>query len=116
MLETEICEAISSKNLIQFTYSGSARVVEPHLFGIGKNGVATLSAWQRGGASGEGWRGFHINKISAFELLDEHFEEVRPDAQLLRRALLQILAGGPQEARQGTGSNGRRKERNRPGT
>ena len=91
MLETEICEAISSKNLIQFTYSGSARVVEPHLFGIGKKGVATLSAWQRGGASGEGWRGFHINKISAFELLDEHFEEVRPGYNPLDTTMTRII-------------------------
>ncbi|CAN7686592.1 WYL domain-containing protein [Phyllobacterium sp. LjRoot231] len=72
-----ICEAIRQRKLIRFTYDDHVRTVEPHLAGYDSNRDLTLSAWQLSGGNGEGWRAFHISKITALTITGHSFEGTR---------------------------------------
>jgi len=76
--EKLIEQAIRERRNITFLYSGDMRKVEPHLLGITLKNVLTLSGWQTEGPRGDGWRGYHVNKISDLKILDENFHNVRP--------------------------------------
>ena len=61
MFDADFRRAIAEKRLIQLSYKGKLRVVEPHDYGIYK-GVARLFVYQVRGAStaqgreGRGWK------------------------------------------------------------
>lgn len=73
-----ICEAIAKRSCISFFYTGSQRTAEPHIVGYDHAGDVTLSAWQISGGSGEGWRDFHVSKISGIALIGTPFSGPRP--------------------------------------
>ena len=74
-------QAITSKKIIEFTYKGHPRVIEPHVLGI-KAGVTQVLGYQVGGSSKSGgipeWRRFDLPEILALELSDESFLGPRP--------------------------------------
>jgi hypothetical protein len=72
-----ICEAIKEKRIVNFTYEGKLRSVEPFLLGMSTKDVLTLSGWQLSGGSGVGWRDFHRGKMSNVTLTPQHFSGVR---------------------------------------
>jgi hypothetical protein len=76
-----IREAISRKLLIEFTYEGGNRVVEPHVYGQ-KDGTEQLLAFQvQGDGSSDElpeWRRFDIGKMSNLKLTNDHFTGRRP--------------------------------------
>jgi predicted DNA-binding transcriptional regulator YafY len=70
-----IFSAVENKRLIQFTYKGNERIVEPHDYGI-QNGIARLLSWQVGGQSSgrlPGWRWFDVSNMQDLEMLDKSF-------------------------------------------
>ncbi len=60
-----IANAIRERHLLRITYKGESREVEPHLYGRQTSGKDALSAWQRSGGSGVGFRLFHLADLSA---------------------------------------------------
>ena len=70
--------AIGMRSIIEFTYDGSRREAEPHLVGYDADGDATLSAWQLSGGSGQGWRDFHLDKLSGLSITRQTFLRARP--------------------------------------
>ncbi len=60
-----ITNAIRERRLLRITYKGESREVEPHIYGRQTSGKDALSAWQRSGGSGVGFRLFHLADLSA---------------------------------------------------
>lgn len=77
--ESVVREAIRDRRLVRFRYKTTMRVVEPHLLGYDGQGHLTLSAWQRSGGSGVGWRDFHLAKVNGIAVTDQSFSGPRPD-------------------------------------
>ena len=78
MIDGPICDAIARKRILTFTYRGRPRRVEPHLLGYYHSGDLTLSAWQLSGGSGQGWRDFHVSKLSDIAIAEATFARARP--------------------------------------
>ena len=76
-MRAAICDAIQNRNVLSFRYKGSIRTVEPHLLGYDSDGDLTLSAWQLSGGSGQGWRDFHVSKLSALSIAGATFDRAR---------------------------------------
>lgn len=73
-----IKRAIEERRLFSFIYDGRRREVEPHLLGYDRDGDLTLSAWQIAGETGEGWRDFHVAKLSGAAIGLTTFAGLRP--------------------------------------
>lgn len=86
MSQTTLCEAITSKHVVQFYYdskkSPGIRVVEPHMVAYNQKNNLILSGWFLGGetgsAEGPGWREYLLDKISSLSVLQETFSPPRP--------------------------------------
>lgn len=80
-MEQEIKQAILNKVLIQFSYSGHPRLIEPHVLGI-SGGVLQVLGYQVGGTSSSGgipgWRRFDLPKISGLHVTTDTFSGKRP--------------------------------------
>lgn len=74
---SQICDAIRDRRVINFYYKGRTRTVEPHLVGYDRDGDLTLSAWQLSGGSGQGWRDFHVSKLSGLSITQQTFVGAR---------------------------------------
>lgn len=75
-LDKTICKAINEKRILQFSYQGHRRLVEPHTYGIDHLGHKALSAYQVGGTSTSGvlgWKLFHTDKITSLSVLQDEF-------------------------------------------
>jgi len=74
-------EAIQNKKIIQFSYKGELRIVEPYAYGVSSKSNDILRAYQvEGGSSSSndlGWRLFTVNKIENLITLDDKFEPTR---------------------------------------
>ncbi len=71
--EEIICHAIKERIVIQFSYDGNIRIVEPFTLGYHKDtGNLVLSAYRVGGFSKSNseppWRLFVVNEISGLSL------------------------------------------------
>ncbi|MBE0427410.1 MAG: hypothetical protein IBX72_12310 [Nitrospirae bacterium] len=83
-MNNTICEAIASKNIVEFYYNGGIRIAEPHCYGIHKNtGNEVLCAYQIRGFSESGnlpgWRLFDVADVSALKITGEQFLSPRPN-------------------------------------
>lgn len=82
MRNQDICDAIQNQNIIEFTYDGLHRVVEPHCHGLTQTGNSALRGYQIGGQSTNGnlpnWRMFKLTKASNIRVLTETFPGPRP--------------------------------------
>jgi hypothetical protein len=70
--------AIACRRLVQLTYDGRVRVLEPHDYGIHKSAPRLLAYQVRGGSAhanngGRGWKLLTVSKIESFVVLDEMF-------------------------------------------
>ena len=74
----QICDAVRDRRIISFSYKGTIRTVEPHLVGHDSDGDLTLSAWQLSGGSGQGFRDFHVRKLSGLTITQRSFAGPRP--------------------------------------
>lgn len=72
-----ICSAIRSKQMLQFNYEDSTRVVEPYCYGQSKAGNEVLRAYQIKGHSKSGnpvgWKLFRASKMENIMVTDEYF-------------------------------------------
>lgn len=75
-MDQVIKQAIASKKLIEFLYSGHHRIVEPHVLGV-VGGVTEFLGYQTGGGSNSGripeWRRFVLSKMSGLKVRQEVF-------------------------------------------
>lgn len=75
-MKTEICNSIRSQNLIEFSYDGGNRIVEPHCYGITTAGNEGLRAYQVEGFSSSGkmgWKMFDLSQAKNLVILDTKF-------------------------------------------
>ena len=83
-MNTQICQAIASKNVIEFRYKGKwIRLFEPHTYGIHKDtNNEVLSGYQLGGFSESGnlpdWRLFRVSEITSLTITQDKFLSPRP--------------------------------------
>ncbi|HXH17767.1 MAG TPA: WYL domain-containing protein [Chitinophagales bacterium] len=78
----EICNAIHNKKLLQFSYEGSVREVEPHSYGITSRGRECVNAFQvseNGSHRKFGWRMFDLRKMDSLTVLEKTFSKPRAD-------------------------------------
>ncbi len=80
-MNSMICSAIRSKQVIRLYYRGGFRMIEPFCYGAGTAGSELLRAYQTGGysesGSPAGWKLIQVSEISDLTLTDEHFEGTR---------------------------------------
>lgn len=76
-----IINAIENRQLLEFSYKGHLRIVEPHTFGVFQNGNEILVSFQIDGTSDSGgvpdWRPFTFSKIQNLKVLNDHFSGTR---------------------------------------
>lgn len=79
-MDALIHQAISNKRVIQFSYGGHSRIVEPHILGI-KDGTMQILGYQIGGTSSQGglpeWRRFSLPNMRMLELHTDSFHGAR---------------------------------------
>lgn len=84
-IDEQLRFAIANKRLIEVTYSGAPRVVEPHDYGVIKE-VTRLLAYQhrQNGVSGRrvlsGWRLLDVSRIEKCDVLSTTFQGSRGGA------------------------------------
>ncbi len=87
--------AITQRRVLEFTYHGYPRRVEPHALGRVTDDRPALLAWQvAGGSRSEpppGWRTFVVAEIESLRLVTEKFTP-RPDYRPARAKLKDISA------------------------
>lgn len=81
-MNTAICNAISNRSVILFTYDGGERRAEPHAHGTSTAGNEVVRGYQVGGASqsGEsvGWKLYSVSKITNLSETGDVFSDNRP--------------------------------------
>lgn len=81
-MKQTIIDAIENRNLLEFSYNGHSRIVEPHTFGVSSKGNDSLSGYQVGGTSDQGivpnWKLFTVSKIVGLKKSDKTFSGTRP--------------------------------------
>jgi hypothetical protein len=82
-MNTLICLAIQERRLIDFSYAGGFRKVEPYVHGTSEQANEVLSGFQVAGhsASGRsiGWKMFEVEKMEHLTILPETFAVSRSD-------------------------------------
>jgi WYL domain-containing protein len=67
-MNVAFCDAIRARRLVRFAYGGYERVIEPHAYGITRDGHELLTGWLVSGwsasAPGQGWLTYRIDQIS----------------------------------------------------
>lgn len=74
-----ICGAITRQRVLAFTYKGADRTAEPYILGADRRGTLFLSAVQRTGGSGHGFRSFPLEGLSRLNVTDRKFFGNHPD-------------------------------------
>ena len=77
-----VCDAVSKRLRLSFTYLGQHRVVEPHVCGRTEAGEDLMLAYIVAGHSSSGpvpgWRNYRLSELRDVEILREGFEGPRP--------------------------------------
>lgn len=87
-----VCDAIRNMAVLEFTYDGKKRRVEPHIIGYDGDGDLKLSAWQLSGGTAPGWRLFLVSSAAGLATTGERFALARPGYNPHDRAFRQVLA------------------------
>ena len=78
-----ICDAIHHRCLLEFTYQGHHRIVEPHAYGLNRTGNEVMRCYQTGGTSRSGkvpaWRLMRVDQIKSLTVTGEHFVGGHPE-------------------------------------
>lgn len=94
-MDKQIVQAVVNRQLLQFFYDGGERVVEVHCYGQTSKGNDAIRAFQVRGYSSSGqlgWRIFTLAKASSLELLEETFDNPRPDYKTGDKGMTLIYA------------------------
>jgi len=82
ILNTAICQAIKKKRVIQFTYTGELRIVEPQCHGMSTAGKEVMRGFQTGGSSRSSRsiaeKLFEVSKISELSETGDTFSRPGP--------------------------------------
>ena len=88
--------AIDNRRVVQFTYDGHRRVVEPFLLGVTTAGNPALRGFQTAGTSNSGtvpaWHLFSLSKIESIEVTRSEFEGARALYKPFDKAMSRICA------------------------
>lgn len=85
MIDRQLRTAIAGRRLLQLTYNGKSRVVEPHDYGA-KSGRDRLLVYQlrvagqADGAKARGWRLLDVSDIRNCDVLEQTFAGSRGDS------------------------------------
>src|SRR5436190_21426446 len=94
-----IIDAIRNRNVVEFSYNGQVRIVEPQTYGVSKTGQPTLRGYQRAGGSISGYtrglRLFELGKISKLRQTAERFIQAHPEHNPNDSAMSKIIASLP---------------------
>jgi hypothetical protein len=92
----DLTDAILTRHLVRLNYDGYGRVVEPHAYGLTKDGQHILLAWQISGGSVHnepvGWKMLRLDETRGLQVLGETFPGPRPDYKRGNRAMWQIYS------------------------
>lgn len=84
-------EAVRQKQRINLNYDPGERLVEPHAFGLTKDGNYVVRAYQTQGASKRGehhdWKFFRVDRMTNAAPSGEHFGGPRPGYKRGDRAM-----------------------------
>jgi hypothetical protein len=72
--------AIRNRSVVHLRYNWGHRVVEPHVYGLSKDGHELLRAFQTGGQSESkafGWKLFRVDEIQELHVPGERFARPR---------------------------------------
>lgn len=75
-MNNQIIEAIENQNIIEFSYDGELRIVEPHCYGKTTAGNEGLRAYQIDGFSSSGkmgWKMYDLGKADDIEVSNDTF-------------------------------------------
>ncbi len=92
-MNTQICNAIRNRKLVEFYYNGGNRIVEPHCHGVTTAGNEALRAYQVDGYSESGnmgWKMFVLDNASNVNVLEETFNGPRSDYKKGDRGMSEI--------------------------
>lgn len=76
-----LCSATRSKHVVDFTYDGHERRVEPYVVWKDSKDEWQLGGWSVGfskSGTEPPWRDYALNKITAVSITDESFDGNRP--------------------------------------
>lgn len=92
-----IVAAIAERRLLKLAYSAGNRIVEPHVYGIGRDGRALLRCYQVGGESLSreryGWKLLRGKAIQNVEVLDVSFvprADYNPEDRAIKHLYAQV--------------------------
>lgn len=82
-MDAAICAAIRDRAILEFSYNGGTRTVEPYCHGISRAGNELLRAYQISGYSSSGksagWKLFDVSKINGLRQTGATFSSNRPE-------------------------------------
>ncbi|QJR11817.1 hypothetical protein DSM104443_02900 [Usitatibacter rugosus] len=91
-----IADAIRDKRILRFSYGGSLRRVEPHVYGTDRLGQELLLAWQLGGGSESGtsvgWKTFRVPEMVAVTVTTDSFPGPRPAYKHGEHVMTKVIA------------------------
>lgn len=76
-----ICNAIKSKQRLQFEYNNKTRVVEPQCYGVGAKGNELLRGYEVEGSIEKTNKLYDLAKVNFLRLLDKNFTSPGPAYQ-----------------------------------
>lgn len=95
-LQLQLAAAINEQRLVDLTYDGFHRRVEPHCLGRDNEGQLKLRCWQTQGGSARdprpGWRLLFLSDIRLATVIDEAFDGPREGYKRGDREMREILA------------------------
>ncbi len=81
-MNTTICDAIRVGEIIEFTYEGAIRIVEPFIYGADEKGVSFLKGYQIGGFNRVNdnsytWDTYKVDQMSTIKFIGKKFHDKR---------------------------------------
>ena len=80
-VKQQLIAAIRNRSVVHLRYDWGHRVVEPHVYGLNKDGHELLRAFQTGGHSESkvsfGWKLFRVDEIQKLQLPGKRFKKPR---------------------------------------
>lgn len=93
-MRSTLCNAISNRNIVEFSYQNKYRKVEPHKVGKTTKGNVVLSGYQVAGHGNEitppDWGLYKLSKISRLNVSNRAFPGPRPDYSPTDQRMTQI--------------------------
>lgn len=94
-MNNKVINAIEKQYLIELTYDGEIRVVEPHCYGLTTAGNEGLRAYQVDGYSSSGtmgWKMYDLSKANSITILKDRFDSPRSGYRKGDRGMSRIFS------------------------